>query len=1103
MRPVFLEMNGFASFRERAVVDFSDADFFALVGPTGSGKSTVIDAMTFALYGSVPRWDNELTVSPALAPTVTRGTVRLLFDVGGSRYVAAREVRRAANGTVGVKSVRFERLANAAGGLDPDEPTDVLAADAAGMKDAVAQLLGLSFSNFCTCVVLPQGDFAKFLHAKPADRQRILTKLLGLDVYEEVAREAGQEANRQRARAEFLTEQLGTYADATPEAQAAADQRVNDMTALSGRVDAAVSRLRAAHVDLTHRLEVSGRLASERAMLAGVVVPDEATQLDVRARSARDALTTATAALQKAEQADRAARDKLNAAPPRQPFEQALREIRELAAALEREQSLQAESQQAAAELESATATAAQARTAVERGRSGVEEANGPAREAHEEAARLHDECRRLGAVTIPPGLDDIAERAERTALTLHKARQELTSAEAEDESARQAQEAAAPTRAPLERALGQLGELATALPEEGEAERRLAEATTDRRRTARDVAAAEAEVAAARERRDTVTRLDAAAALRPHLVAGDACPVCEQPVATLPPPMAAADLSEAESLIARGESAVAAARAADAGAVRAEHEAAAAAKSLQLQIDELRKALDGASSVAEVEAHLAGLVELDRAAAAAVKRVRAARAARDAAEAEQVAVTSELQRDAETLSATRDPLVPLGAPSYTSDVVADWRALGDWAAQTGRERAKEAARADAEKVRAAGVLADAEKRLIQAEAQADTASKQEQAATRAEQHLSTQLGEVTAAIAALLARLAESPTEAEAEEGLAKIDAISAALERTHATVLGAREARTAAEAAHDDVRRETQQACERLRDVRDPLVPLGAPPIAGEDLLADWQAMAAWAAEKIRSHDKDLPAAEKAVAKARAAMSTKTAGLRADLERHDIAAPPEDKLADVATAQVAAGVERARAESARLADAREKAGTIAAEQQQAEEAEQVARMLANLLRADGFPRWLVSAALDTLVAEASDSLSELSQGQFELDHEKGSFVVIDHADADSRRPVKTLSGGETFQASLSLALALSSHMSTLAAAGGARLESIFLDEGFGTLDESTLDTVAATLENLAAGGQRMVGVITHVAALAERIPVRFAVARDTRTSSIAREAT
>ena len=123
-----------------------------------------------------------------------------------------------------------------------------------------------------------------------------------------------------------------------------------------------------------------------------------------------------------------------------------------------------------------------------------------------------------------------------------------------------------------------------------------------------------------------------------------------------------------------------------------------------------------------------------------------------------------------------------------------------------------------------------------------------------------------------------------------------------------------------------------------------------------------------------------------------------------------------------------------------------------------------------------------------ASQTLAALSGGQFDLTHDKGDLFVIDHADADASRSVRTLSGGETFQASLALALALSSHISALAAAGAARLDSIFLDEGFGTLDPETLEVVATTLEALAQG-DRMVGVVTHVSALAERVPVRFRV--------------
>ncbi|MGH3780258.1 MAG: AAA family ATPase, partial [Pseudonocardiaceae bacterium] len=177
IRPVLLDMHGFAAFREPATVDFRDAEYFALVGPTGSGKSTVIDAMTFALYGSVPRWDDQKVVKLALAPSVNRGTVRLVFDARDARYVVARELRRSAKGGVTVRNARLERLDDPAGTGEAGDGTEVLAADSAVTK-AVEELLGLPFDQFCMCVVLPQGDFAEFLHAKPAARQQMLTRLL-------------------------------------------------------------------------------------------------------------------------------------------------------------------------------------------------------------------------------------------------------------------------------------------------------------------------------------------------------------------------------------------------------------------------------------------------------------------------------------------------------------------------------------------------------------------------------------------------------------------------------------------------------------------------------------------------------------------------------------------------------------------------------------------------------------------------------------------------------------------------------------------------------------------------------------------------------------
>ncbi|OLT19731.1 hypothetical protein BJF78_35980 [Pseudonocardia sp. CNS-139] len=180
MRPVLLEMAGFGSFREPTAVDFRETEYFALVGPTGAGKSTVIDALTFALYGSVPRWDNARTVALALAPTVARGTVRLVFDLGGARYVAARELRRATTGSVSVRTARLERLRDPSGLGGVDEETEPLADGAAAVTKAVEELLGLPFGDFCTCVVLPQGDFAEFLHTEPRKRQEKLVRILGL-----------------------------------------------------------------------------------------------------------------------------------------------------------------------------------------------------------------------------------------------------------------------------------------------------------------------------------------------------------------------------------------------------------------------------------------------------------------------------------------------------------------------------------------------------------------------------------------------------------------------------------------------------------------------------------------------------------------------------------------------------------------------------------------------------------------------------------------------------------------------------------------------------------------------------------------------------------
>lgn len=207
----------------------------------------------------------------------------------------------------------------------------------------------------------------------------------------------------------------------------------------------------------------------------------------------------------------------------------------------------------------------------------------------------------------------------------------------------------------------------------------------------------------------------------------------------------------------------------------------------------------------------------------------------------------------------------------------------------------------------------------------------------------------------------------------------------------------------------------------------------------------------------------------------------------------------ADDPAQAVAVATERAEADLRRITERRAQALQLREQRAEHERQARTARALAGHLRANNFERWLLAEALDLLVDGASRILRELSQGQYDLVHDKGEFFVVDHHDAGLRRGVRTLSGGETFQASLALALALSEQLAGMSTTA-ASLESIVLDEGFGTLDAATLDIVAATLESLAARGDRMVGVVTHVPALAERIPVRFEVRKDARTAHVER---
>ena len=347
---------------------------------------------------------------------------------------------------------------------------------------------------------------------------------------------------------------------------------------------------------------------------------------------------------------------------------------------------------------------------------------------------------------------------------------------------------------------------------------------------------------------------------------------------------------------------------------------------------------------------------------------------------------------------------------------------------------------------------------------------------------------------------MADHQPEEELVRQLEAIAAADAAVSKTRAQASARQTELAAAEKARAALAADEQRAWAALAAARDKLVPLGVPPVAtgaGQNLATAWAAVASWAAEQAADRKLRLPAHDEAAAKLQREFDAAAARLAQLLAGHEVAADP------LTRAPAAVAEERVRTETSlkRIRDDRKKAARLDRQIAAHREDAQVAAMLGNLLKATSFERWLCSEALDSLVREASATLMELSGGQYELDRdERNDLVVIDYEDAGARRPVHTLSGGETFQASLALALALSRQVIGLSA-GMRELNSMFLDEGFGTLDSDTLETVASTLERLAADSDRMVGVITHVAELAERVPVRFVVSRTGTTSTIVKE--
>ena len=263
--------------------------------------------------------------------------------------------------------------------------------------------------------------------------------------------------------------------------------------------------------------------------------------------------------------------------------------------------------------------------------------------------------------------------------------------------------------------------------------------------------------------------------------------------------------------------------------------------------------------------------------------------------------------------------------------------------------------------------------------------------------------------------------------------------------------------------------------------------PPLPDDDAIEAWRRFEIWLGERTASRVEELADLEKAVETAAEGLAKAQEEQRSWLELLGIPST-ESPDRDLALAEERRRTEIEEMEKT-IAHARELNEELGVEMGHA----RVASSLGNHLKANNFEAWLLEEAMDVLIDGANRLLDELSGGSYSLRVKKSQFEVVDHRNARLTRTTRTLSGGETFLVALSLALTMAEQLAELTGMSS-RLESVFLDEGFGSLDQESLDVVASVLDELVGRG-RTVGIVTHVRELAERMPVRFEVTKGPET--------
>lgn len=1031
MKPIRLELRGFTAFRNEAVVEFAGRHLFAITGPTGAGKSSLLDAMTWALYGQVPRVGNQ--VRQLMSHGAQAMHVLFEFSVRGQAYQVSRQIGQKT-------AARLERRL-------PDGRWDALADRVREVTSGVEAVLGLDYETFTKTVLLPQGAFDAFLRGEPGERREILSGLLGLGRYDQMRGEARARATGAHAAVAMQREQLDRLDLATPEAIAAL------------------------HVERTVQEARRREAETRRAALTDLVTCER--EAAARTRDAAEA----TQAARTSEQALAAAREALATAA------QAATDASTLVAALSAERATLAYDPEAHRALQQRV-TQLQQHEAARHALAAAEQAHAAAVSAADAATARAAQAARDATRQQAEAATAATQFAEARATLLAAASaavatiEALSRAVADAERERAAADAQALAHDQRARDLDALAQQAAALHadrEQAEAEAlRTAAAAAQaeaERITAHDrELAAETAVATAARTRELAQREHAAEALRRGLAVGDPCPVCGEPITAL----AAAEVADLDA----ADAALDAAQQAFGTARNAQRERAEAAATAHARADAARAALDAVTTrsaafdaaclAAEVTpTGLARTIEEATTAAAAARAQALVASARsmEAAATERALslLLAGLPPDVPPIDPSSEPLAPSPFTGEDggggSDEQASARETADYI-----KRIEAALRValDAYSTRATGTRAAEDVARAAAEQARTTAA----AAQHAQEIATAAAGSVDGA-RARIATLGGSEANTDAATVLAAL--ADADARATHANALDTR-TRVASEgvasaAARSEERTGAAEVAQRNAEASQAasVAAEALATAAREAYVERWQALLASSA----SATPDAPLPDE---RTLAGYLT-----RVDADQNDAS----QQLGALGARIEAAQQQREQAEQLRA--------TIALQQRSGD----LAGVLELELRRDRFVSYVQREAMQLLAAEAATRMEFLSRGRYRLRTDGDEFIVVDRLNGDERRSVKTLSGGETFLASLALALALSEQLPRIAGHGGAlALESLFIDEGFGSLDADALDVAIEALE-LLASGDRMIGVISHVGMIAERLPDRIEVIR------------